>query len=97
MRLMILQCRIIDERKTPEREMFANVISYLFQLPDYYFDKKKAKAEDALKRKLKNIIKKGKSVVAPMNEGIELVRRGGNSIDTLLRFVNLALLTLGNE
>ncbi|XP_045771317.1 ionotropic receptor 75a-like [Maniola jurtina] len=47
------------------------------QLPDYYFNNKKADSEDALKIKLKNMMKKGKTIVASMNEGIELVRKGG--------------------
>ncbi|XP_046959722.1 ionotropic receptor 75a-like [Vanessa cardui] len=47
------------------------------QLPDYYYNKKNAKAEEVLKKRILNMKKKGNSIIIPVNEGIDLVRKGG--------------------
>ncbi|XP_052740369.1 ionotropic receptor 75a-like [Bicyclus anynana] len=67
---------LLDSPLTPVFEDVGYTYSWL-QLPDYYFNRKAAKAEDELKRRLNNMIKKGKTVDASINVGIELVRRGG--------------------
>ncbi|XP_047529623.1 ionotropic receptor 75a-like [Vanessa atalanta] len=47
------------------------------QLPDYYYNKKNAKAEEVLKKRILNMKRKGNSIIIPVNEGIDLVRKGG--------------------
>ncbi|XP_052740370.1 ionotropic receptor 75a-like [Bicyclus anynana] len=67
---------LLDSPLTPVFEDVGYTYSWL-QLPDYYFNRKAEKAEDELKRRLNNMIKKGKTVDASIKVGIELVRRGG--------------------
>ncbi|XP_050346439.1 ionotropic receptor 75a-like [Nymphalis io] len=47
------------------------------QLPDYYYNKKNAKAEDEMKKRILNMKKKINNIFISVNDGIDLVRQGG--------------------
>ncbi|CAH0719643.1 unnamed protein product, partial [Brenthis ino] len=67
---------LLDSSLKPIFEDIGYTHSWL-QLPDYYFNEKWTKAEDEFKKRLIKMQKKGIKIVTTVNEGIDLVKKGG--------------------